>query len=865
MNAVDSTTHQSTLTDIEVRFYRILYLFAAIITPVFSFFWTHFYQSDTVIIRFLALILALYYFSIFYISFRSTYIKEHLNNFLYGSYLLVSIIAIYLGYKNQFSGEYPLLIMTVIFYITLTFNVLSDLLYYISSIVILLLGALYIIEIQNPGVNTITIGASFIALSLIAVFNLYIRIWFQQALRESYEDYQRLLDSLPDGIIVHRQMEIVYVNPVIMKLLGQEDSQEIIGRSILDYLHVSEHPTETDIESIIKKNTDFYEKKLLLSNNQLLELEVADVVTTYKGKKVMMNVLKDISQRKAMERNLSEAESKYRSLVEGALVGVYIFQDSRIIYVNHYIEDLFEYTGDEIASMDFWDLIYEEDRALVLEGLEKIKTGMDNKIDLEVRYLKKSGNIIYILVQGSTTIYNGRPALIGTTLDITERKEAESKIRHMAYYDSLTDLPNRYYLSDYLKETVRNCKQHGIIAAVLFIDLDHFKRINDTMGHNFGDQVLQLASKRLMECTKESDFLARYGGDEFVVIIKSASQEELNNIAKGIVDSFFHPFQTDSGDIFISPSIGISICPSDSSDAQTLIQYADTAMYVAKEQGRNTHRFYYSDLKYKVTRKMKLENRLRRALDNNELTLYYQPQIELSTGKIFAAEALIRWHHPELGLIPPLEFIPLAEEMGLIVPIGNWVLERACKQNKTWQELGLPWIRVSVNVSKCQLKVKDFATTVSHILNNTGLDPQYLELEITESVFQDTEELSLILNELKSLGASIAVDDFGVGYSSLSVLQNIAIDSIKIDQSFIKSIVSNERVPIILNTIADMGERLNLRIIAEGIENEPQLTCLKNISCNLGQGYLFSKPLPPEFFEKHLEINKHQQSIKQFY
>lgn len=601
-----------------------------------------------------------------------------------------------------------------------------------------------------------------------------------------------------------------------------------------------------------EEKSDFHEYQLLLADNKVLELELADIVTVYKGKKVIMNVLKDISRRKSVERDLIEAESKYRALVEGALVGVYIFQNHKIIYVNRYIEELLGYDSEEIYAMGKFDLVLQEDLPIIAEKMQLWESSFEN-LDMEIRLVKKEGSIIHVHVQGSTTKYQGNPALIGTLIDFTERKKAESRISHMAYHDPLTNLPNRYSLDDYLKQSLEESQKNGLLVSVMFVDLDRFKRVNDTMGHTFGDVLLHQASERLKECIRKGDFLARYGGDEFVIVLRDISKDEINQVAKRIIKHFSEPFDINQIDIFISPSIGISLCPLDSDDAETLIKYADTAMYLAKDQGRNTYRFYFSELNYRISRKMKLENGLRKAIDNKELNLYYQPLVELDSGKIYAAEALIRWEHPDYGMISPGEFIPVAEETGLIVPIGNWVLETATKQNKIWQDAGLPLISVSVNVSRYQLNEKEFINTLSRILYATGLDPQYLELEITESVLHDIGELGLMLNQLNSIGVKVAVDDFGVGYSSLSILQNSVINSLKIDQSFVRNLGDNERTAAIIKTVLDMGQHLNLNIVAEGIENERQLKCLKKLKCTLGQGFIYSRPLPVNYFKGLLE------------
>jgi len=589
-NNVDILTYK------EIKMYRTLYAIASIVTPVFVYLWTHF-QSNLGIISIAGSVLLVYYITIYLLSHKNKYIIKHLHYFLYGSYYLVSIFAVYLGYINRFSGEYSLLLMLVIFYIILTFNKLSHLIYYLITTMILLSGTLFISQLQTNDTSSIIIGASFMVFSIIAILNLYLRIGLQKELKDSYKDYQSLLDNSPDGILVHQNMKIVYANSLAMKMFNKNSKEEFIGKSILDIVHSSQRKEiKTDSLSFMKRRVnDSSERRILLPNNELVELDTASSITTYQGREAVMITCKEISGRKDIERKLIEAEYKYRSLVEGSLAGVYIYQNKKVIHTNPYIEKLLGYSSNEISNTDLLDLIFIDDRNKVIDIIRKLENGAKDAFD-EVRIVNKNGNIIHVQFSVMSTIYNGVPALTGTLIDITQRKIAEAQINHMAHHDSLTGLPNRYYLNDFLKKSIEECKDSEFGLSLMFIDLDQFKVVNDTMGHDFGDILLQQATDRLNKSMRVNDFIARLGGDEFVIVLKDISIDEITKVAQRIINEFLTPFNINNNDVCTSPSIGISMCPWDANDAETLMKYGDTAMYRAKEQGRNTYMFYCEEL-----------------------------------------------------------------------------------------------------------------------------------------------------------------------------------------------------------------------------------------------------------------------------
>jgi len=463
----------------------------------------------------------------------------------------------------------------------------------------------------------------------------------------------------------------------------------------------------------------------------------------------------------------------------------------------------------------------------------------------------------------SRIVRSGDRGALAMVRDVTERKEADEQIVHLAYHDNLTGLLNRHRFREHLSQAISHAERYGGLLAVLFLDLDRFKRINDTLGHNTGDLLLQSVAERLQESARGKDFFAktnpgqggslmsRLGGDEFVVLLTEIDHiQDAAKVARRILDSLSRPFQLSEHEIFISASLGIAIYPADGQDADTIIKNADAAMYCAKDQGRNNFQFYTESMNAAAFERLSLENSLRKALHRGEFCLHYQPQLDTHSGKIVAVEALIRWHHPDLGLVPPGDFIPLAEETGLIVPVGAWVLQAACEQIRQWQKMGLPPLRMTVNISSRQFRQNDLVKNVSHALETSGLDPKCLELELTESAIMHNTDLAIsMLRKLKLKGIRIALDDFGTGYSSLSYLKRFPIDVVKIDRSFVRGLNKDADDEAITLAIIAMARSLNLKVVAEGVETKEQLTFLREHNCDLVQGYYYSPAVPAEAIE----------------
>lgn len=557
------------------------------------------------------------------------------------------------------------------------------------------------------------------------------------------------------------------------------------------------------------------------------------------------SVLFDITDRK-------ESEGLYQSLVEMSPDIIAVVYDGKIEYINEAgckligAESLEQVIGKSaenfVPTSQVTDLI--RSKVFTSSKLE------NERHIFEFQVKRTDGESIDVEMAARSILYEGRFAVQVVGRDITQRKITEQTIKFMAFYDTLTGLPNRNQFKKHLNEVLNT--QVKKTHAVLFLDLDRFKIINDTKGHSVGDLILQKVAGQLEKAVQNEGLVSRQGGDEFIIVLEDIDKENASQVAKRILNEFSHPIQVNNEEFFVTPSIGISIYPTDGSDEETLIKNADTAMYQAKELGKNNYQYYTNNLDGISTWKMKVENWLRRAMEQNQMTLHYQPQIDLVTGEIVGVEALIRWNHPEYGYIAPSEFIPLAEETGLIVPLGKWILREACERRKAWKDAGFDDFPIAVNVSVRQFQDEQFIQFISNMLKEVGLEANYLELEITESLMQNLENSTILLNQLKSLGVLLSIDDFGTGYSSLSYLKHLPIDKIKIDKSFVDDIIYHSNQGMMVKTIIDMGVNLKFTVIAEGIETEEQVKFLTRNACQVGQGYYYSKPLSAKKLEEFL-------------
>jgi diguanylate cyclase (GGDEF)-like protein/PAS domain S-box-containing protein len=561
-------------------------------------------------------------------------------------------------------------------------------------------------------------------------------------------------------------------------------------------------------------------------------------------------------QREQAEAALRESEAHFRALVEQASDSFYVHDfEGRFIDVNQRGCDCLGYTRNELLNMSMADI----DVDLSINKLKSLLGPITSRtpIALESRHRRKDGTVFPVEIRIGPIEINGHQHLLSLARDVTERKELQDHIQHLAYHDPLTDLPNRAMFNRHLSHAMIQARRYYKGLAVLFIDLDRFKNINDTLGHDAGDRLLQEMSRRLTASLREGDLVARLGGDEFVVLLEEVTDlSHVSQVAQQILTSLVKEYPLDGQLVHITASIGISAFPEDGRDEFSLMKHADVAMYRAKAAGKNNFQFYSAHMDLHSAAQLALESSLRRALERDELLLHYQAKVDAQTGRITGVEVLARWQHPELGLMHPEHFIPLAEETGLIVPLTKWVLREACTQNCAWQKQGLPALRIAVNLSARQFADQNLLNDVESILKEVGMDPTLLELEITESMMMhNTDKTIEVLAGLKAMGIHIAIDDFGIGYSSLSHLKQFPIDIIKIDRSFITDIPGDQADEAIADAIIAMGKSLKIIVVAEGVEALEQLQFLRSRGCDEIQGYYFSRPIPASDFAKLLRKN----------
>jgi diguanylate cyclase (GGDEF)-like protein/PAS domain S-box-containing protein len=672
------------------------------------------------------------------------------------------------------------------------------------------------------------------------------------------------MDAAIDGMaILNAEGEYVYLNKAHANVYGYDNAGELIGKSwrVLYDSDVIKYFDQEIMPEFSRKGYWHGESIGTKKNGSKFPQELSLMAMTNGG---LICVVRDITDRKQVEQECQLSEERFRRIFNEGPFGMGLESpDHTIIAANKVLCELLGYTEQDLTGKSSTDITCEEDREKSKELLGQLFANSIPVIRSEKRYIKKDGDILWANTTVSAVHGQEGNVLYGLAIieDLTDSRKSAEKIRLLAYYDSLTGLPNRTFHKELMKRAIEHAQRHKEIFALIYIGLDNFQRINDSLGYNIGDLLLKAVADRLTNSLRKSDYVARsdkgeivnvvsrVGGDEFIVLAHDLNQaQDAAKMSRRLLEEMSTSYDLNGHEIFLTVSIGISLYPDDGTDVDELLKNAEKAMRHTKSEGKNNYHFYSSSMHASVLGLLTLESDLHKALERNELVLYYQPKVEAATGMIKGMEALIRWIHPDKGLIPPMQFIPMAETSGLIIPIGEFVIRTVCRQIKTWQEAGYKQVNVSLNVSGIQFDQQNLIEIVKDALQETMIPSQCLELEITESVLMRNPEKAIrILTELEAMGIGILIDDFGTGYSSLSYLKRLpALDFLKIDQSFVKSLASDPRDQAIVRATIAMAHSLNLKTIAEGVETQEQLSFLQEHGCDEIQGYLFSRPLPAE-------------------
>jgi diguanylate cyclase (GGDEF)-like protein/PAS domain S-box-containing protein len=649
----------------------------------------------------------------------------------------------------------------------------------------------------------------------------------------------------------------VAANDAVARDNGLKRSEELIGKTDFDLHSLEMAQSFFDIEQRIiasgQPMIDMEELRTNESGGTKWLLTSKFPMRDDRGEIIgLIGVARNITDRKHAEQSWKAERALFRAMIDQ--VPDYLFvkdTESRFVVANRAVAaDIGLKPNDLIGKTDFE--LHPPDLARKFFNDEQmVISSQEPMIDIEEFVVDTAGTRKWLStskvpLRNDMNQVNG---IVGVSRDVTDRKRAEDQIHFLAHHDALTGLPNRTLLADRLTQALLHAQRNDSRVTVIFIDLDNFKLVNDSLGHNAGDMLLKILAERMVKCVRASDTVVRFGGDEFVVLLTHHANDSV--VASVVLDkiraAIAEPVQIDGQLFRVTSSIGLATYPDDGADAESLLMNADVAMYQAKEKGRDNFQFYTTAMNVTAQERRVLQEGLRIGLARNQFALVYQPQVDLRSGQIFAVEALVRWHHPELGVVPPAQFIPMAEESGLIVPLGDWVLREACRQNQAWQKAGMPAITVCVNVSARQFGDYNWVKRVAQALGETGLDAKYLELELTESlVMRDVHRAVAMMQELQAIGVQFSIDDFGTGYSSLSALKSLPVARLKIDQSFVSNLPDNPDDCSIATAVISLGQKLNMKVVAEGVETEAQLAFLTDNNCDEIQGYHFSKPVGPD-------------------
>ncbi len=675
--------------------------------------------------------------------------------------------------------------------------------------------------------------------------------------QEAENDFHHLIELAPDLICICRDGMIELINPAGASMLGIWPIDNFKDKAFIDFVHPEyKNLIRADLQDLAAEKLRM-PLKLIRPDKMFVEVEIAAVPYSSSNTNVsdaIMVIARDVTERNRALEAVQQREDNLRIVMNAVAEGIVALDENgNIEMVNTAIERMFGNNGDALLDQHISVLLPALEGADPKDFAERLKdknNHLDWKNVPELCGRRHDGSELPVEVEFNETTSAGRQRFIGAIRDITDRKSYEDRLRTMATQDSLTGLANRNMMAEKLADSISSIDSDGGNLALMYIDLDQFQNINDAFGHEVGDEVIKLAAMRIQSCVSKKDTVARVGGDEFHILMPDITDtQSAANLADRLLVALSSPYMVEDREIYSSASIGVGTYPAQANSKSELIRNVDTAANNAKRDGRANYKIYTPRMSDEVHRRVDIGHLLRRALENDELSLNYQAKVDLSTQSIIGAEALLRWHSEELGFVSPEEFIPIAEETGLIVPIGEWVLETACRQAANWRSANGTPIHVAVNLSALQFLHGDLVKRVATSLDASGLDPSYLDLELTESLLvEQPDETIRILNHFKGMGISISMDDFGTGYSSLSYLTRFPLDSLKVDRAFVTNLPDDRDAVVVVRAIVGMAKELDLNIVAEGIETERQMEFLHGLGCHTGQGYLFSKPITNDEF-----------------
>ncbi len=665
-------------------------------------------------------------------------------------------------------------------------------------------------------------------------------------LQNSENRYKRIVENLNEGIwVVDRYNNIQFINPALCEMLGYQ-VDEMLGRSVMDFVdQQNQSLLKQQINERKKNKPGFYELELLHKDGQNVPIQVEsagllDYQGVYDG---MVEGIKDLSDIRSQQLKLKMLSSAIEQ--SGSMVMI-SNQDAQIEYVNPKLCSISEYSKDELIGQNARIFRPDDiDMEMLSDLWANISSGSEWQGEIQLR--KKNGECIWVLMSVSSISdeKNQISHFVTVCEDISQLKEARMRMEELAYVDSLTGLANRVLFRDRLEQVLKGLQRSGSSAALLYLDLDEFKRINDSMGHDVGDALLMKVAESLRQCVRHQDTVARMGGDEFVILLTDIDgMSGASAVARKIMETMAQPVQLLKNEILITPSIGITLAPADSLNADILLKNADMAMYKAKSSGRNNYQFFTEEMNAQIVDHLIIENDLRRAIDNDELYLMYQPKCSLEDEQLVGVEALLRWNHPAKGELSPEYFIPIAETAGLMVKLGKWVLRNACKEVRGLQLKGLPGLELAVNLSTRQFRDPELIDTIQNALAETDFKAVELDLEITETTLMEQIDRAVnLLDQIKALGISVTIDDFGTGYSSLNYLKRLPLDTLKIDKTFIQEIPEDKDDMEIAAAVIAMAHKMGLKVVAEGVSSQEHWDFLYQNNCDIAQGYLTGKPM----------------------